>query len=467
MITRMTKNLLVLIFLLHLVKTIEPPRYSRLHYQKSCGVVYFVHLPKSGGSAVTDYFYQHLGRSGIFDYDYFSTLNADHDIQRIGSADAFKTHKSDPSVYHNWVKQVDQIEGIVKNYDRKRPANGWSLIHQQSFTPGLKYSMSNITRWRRTIEKFGCKFVLLTVLRQPVKRMISHLHYFLVEHADVKDYVTGYGANFMLKSLLYGECDYSFDIPRCYGENMPTPTFSDLQYALDIVNQFDVIGTVEGFDQIRTQLDVFTGRKGGVEIFGLPHMRVAQEEQKNASYVLMEDEMQMLTKFGTGLDQIFYDKIAHKKDVSQVTQRSLYPNITCYVERYPDLFEAYCDFDEDKCKNADIYNHYVKEGKQNQLTLECRSVRDDDLICYAQRYEDLFKGFCDEDENSCDLDGLYNHYNENKETLNLVIGCKPEDRHTLCYADRYPDLKESFCTEEKCDVEELFRHWQLFGQKMN
>lgn len=288
----------------------------------SCGMVYFVHFAKCGGSSLNDWIRDSLGltKHEVIDYDYFSQRFSDDKTHHITDNNEFKTYSTDPDVYFNWRKQVSKIEDWVENFDPT--VKPWKLIHQHSFTPGLKYSMQNITRWRQKIEsaKLGnknCKFILFGLIRDPVKRLVSHLKYFLVKHSEVVDYVMGYGSNYLLRYLLYGECDYSFDPPHCAGSNIPKPTFSDVALAQGLTKQFDMFGTIENMEAVRKQFDRLIGHRS-VEV-----TRVRAAAKKVNNYELSEQEMKMLKKFGADYDQVWYDAVINGKDISGITPRTL------------------------------------------------------------------------------------------------------------------------------------------------
>ena len=61
--------------------------------------------------------------------------------------------------------------------------------------------------------------------------------------------------------LLYGECDYSFLPYRCAGYDVPDPSFKDLTLLEEILEKFDVIGTLENMQDVFDQFERLTGKK--------------------------------------------------------------------------------------------------------------------------------------------------------------------------------------------------------------
>ena len=50
--------------------------------------------------------------------------------------------------------------------------------------------MQNLTRWRRIVEQQGCKFILMTILRNPVERLLSQIFYSKTSLDKVYEFVS-------------------------------------------------------------------------------------------------------------------------------------------------------------------------------------------------------------------------------------------------------------------------------------
>lgn len=95
-------------------------------------------------------------------------------------------------------------------------------------------------------------------------------------------------------------------------------------------------------------------------------------------------------------------------------------------------------------------------------------LRNDKLKCYALRYPDLLHGYCKDDSEKCDFDGLEKHFKESGIHERRILGCIAED--VKCYAQRYPDLAAAFCAGsfKSCTHEsyvELLKHFSVAGLK--
>ena len=88
--------------------------------------------------------------------------------------------------------------------------------------------------------------------------------------------------------------------------------------------------------------------------------------------------------------------------------------------------------------------------------------------CYAKRYQDVERHLCPRGQYhpSC-AEKLHGHYVSHGAAEGRVYGCSGErDRFrdadpegANCYATRYADLREQFCTPE-CDVDGLQKHFR-------
>jgi hypothetical protein len=51
--------------------------------------------------------------------------------------------------------------------------------------------------------------------------------------------------------------------------------------------------------------------------------------------------------------------------------KDLKQNALCYARRYPDLFKGYCQGDTTKCHHAGLHDHYVMHGSKSNLIWQC------------------------------------------------------------------------------------------------
>lgn len=113
---------------------------------------------------------------------------------------------------------------------------------------------------------------------------------------------------------------------------------------------------------------------------------------------------------------------------TQFNLRIIHDDAVCYAERYPDLFEGFCNGNAEACRILELYEHYKEHGKElvwgcvKDMTLTLEEKRDAE--CYAKRYTDLFQGYCGGDVAMCQHVALYQHYKKSGQNSRLIWGCR-------------------------------------------
>jgi hypothetical protein len=116
-----------------------------------------------------------------------------------------------------------------------------------------------------------------------------------------------------------------------------------------------------------------------------------------------------------------------------------------------------------------------------KLELELDPLRKDHLRCYAMRYPDILQGYCkgldsvagnmndnSQESEACNWDDLEAHYKSAGISEKRVLTCAHED--VVCYAERYPDLVRGYCGGDisSCshtNQHDLLKHYVLVGLK--
>jgi len=416
-----------------------------------CGVLFFVHVAKCAGSSIIVWINRVLHMNikdevELYHFDYFSSLSEGKLVNvslKITDDSIFETYDKNPTVYLSWQNRVKYIDNWV---DGMNADKGWLIVHQHAFAPGMKYAFKNyIPKFKRNVESKGCKFILATMLRKPEARMLSHLKYFIIDQDDSTDYIMKYGANWILRYLVYGECDYTFDPPHCVGKGQPLVKFSDVKEGIEIMKHFDIIGTIEEFpawqkkfaeminipfnemkapesESIRKR----TARNNTEDMVQTVDLfesvgQGAEKKEKKKKLTLGEKEKYMVHRFGVAYDNVFYDAVIKGVDVSGVKKEDLFPEEICYAKNYKSLQNGFCN---PGCDYGGLYQHYIEHGKKEGLLFQCLDIDKKDLVCYAQRYPDLYKGFCGGKPEGCKYADLYSHWKDSGQPNALKMGCE-------------------------------------------
>ena len=91
----------------------------------------------------------------------------------------------------------------------------------------------------------------------------------------------------------------------------------------------------------------------------------------------------------------------------------------CYAYRNPDLFEALCDNDIEKCQWENLLNHYATTGRFEKRELECQTTT---AVCYVNRNPDLLQTLCNGEVDTCEWPRVVEHHVNHAEKESGMIG---------------------------------------------
>ena len=180
-----------------------------------CGVIVFLHVPKTGGTAVTQ-FLQHHARGGSHGWWHATAT---------------------PST--PWESILARLNG-----GSKRPRQ--IIIHhvdaQWSFSDRA-FQASILAPLECKMRSLGCQLILTTLLRNASSRASSAAFYNHVPHDQFMQWVSTHAQNGMINFLLHNRM-------RRFRRNISLPvTSADLSQAGDLLKQFDAIGRTEEMEQ--------------------------------------------------------------------------------------------------------------------------------------------------------------------------------------------------------------------------
>jgi hypothetical protein len=187
-----------------------------------------------------------------------------------------------------WAKS-SRWQGVLTEMEKDEP---FIIIHQHDGQQGIGTQLlSQIKEINETMRRKGCQFTLSTVLRDPAKRSESHMHFLNTEQRrhfrrplnenncnvsevqqawshDTTDYMTDFLLNNSyyensLSSILFGP---RTEETRLGDPNVHPASPSQIQQAIEVLSQFDVVGRLEDIKSYLSQMTNFLGLAETIKI---------------------------------------------------------------------------------------------------------------------------------------------------------------------------------------------------------
>lgn len=185
-----------------------------------CGVIFFYHINKCGGLTVSTAVKARIGAQNYMQFFANSGL---------------------------WQQNRLKAEPFLQFNGKKL----WKALEIHNGFPGLHYIQEDLAKWKRIVTDQGCVFKKVTVLRNPLERLISNLKW---NHVDTKNDKQGVWAwiesrrDWQSRYLLYNICNEKLE---CHWNkstaDVNTPSLTDEAFNLlvQMLKDFAVVGVTE------------------------------------------------------------------------------------------------------------------------------------------------------------------------------------------------------------------------------
>ena len=237
--------------------TATPPQP---HSPPPCGVYYYYHIGKNGGSSVLEWQDRHAraARPAIHSMRFLRIRNpggSDKWLQGIEALDSLIVNK-----------------GLNNNNNTQQQNNNkrWISVHHHHRYPGLRYMMPILRHWRRELRRQGCDLVLTTTLREPVARLQSLVSFLKVAESDFGNFVQNFKES-QVRYLLYNFCAANSHpaVPPTFchgGAKMERvwPDSPEIDEALGYLQEFDIVERTENLGRFLAESEYKTGWGGGI-----------------------------------------------------------------------------------------------------------------------------------------------------------------------------------------------------------
>jgi len=217
----------------------------------SCGVVFFYHIPCTGGSTINHYLLeQSIERNGTSEYfTFWGDPRAKVSWDRNQAADALT--KRAEEVQRNFINGMDKL---VQNISM----NEWRIAHAHHNSFHLNESESVLSNWRSVVESNGCHFVASVMFRDALIHSLA-LHKYQEGNISREEWVDHLHTNDQLSLYRYDtQLDYFL-----YSKITRNQHAVDAQVKVDralqlLARHFDIVA-VGGHEKFKHRMQQFTG----------------------------------------------------------------------------------------------------------------------------------------------------------------------------------------------------------------
>eukprot|EP01084_Bolivina_argentea_P128193 226633_1 len=211
---------------------IESIQSNKVTTKSNCSILWFYHISKSGGTALNELFKQKLGNQNHMEF--WKHVHNDH---KWMNATAF---------YYETV--IPFIMNLSSNCE-----NG--MIHQHHMTPGMLKMIHKIKQIKTDMMHSlycNCRLILCTLFREPIVRTKSSLGYNHINHKNALHQISTILSNYQIRYLLFNHPQY-FNV-----SNIKMNEQEMFEKSIDILNEFDVIGVTEKYNEFVEIVDNIT-----------------------------------------------------------------------------------------------------------------------------------------------------------------------------------------------------------------
>jgi len=211
-----------------------------------CGVFWFLHVPKTGGTTLMSYFKQQSALHGWKYADMWQMQVKPEDVPKAG-----------PIHWGKW-NMTEKWWGVMSEVEKPEPK---VLVHTHHNMPGLGnsfFATEILAPMAHKLAKKGCELRFATVLRDAVEHVKSAAFFGRVRNRRQMDRYGPRNSNPMTKYVVY---NYQSQWPRGF-KSFPSPEGVDeklIASAKSILSNFSLVGRTEDLGNFVRKMNIMLG----------------------------------------------------------------------------------------------------------------------------------------------------------------------------------------------------------------
>eukprot|EP00494_Astrolonche_serrata_P030154 UN30421 len=147
---------------------IQPDCTIKLYNTPTCGVLWFYHIPKTGGTSVKEYGINFLEKQVL-------SWKIEKFYQQRNWGGKFNVIKHIIYGENENVRTKDQLKKLTPGSMNN---STWYMVQHHNESPPIGFLERPIHEMRNYVENvLGCKFLMTSVIREPIRRQLSHIFY--------------------------------------------------------------------------------------------------------------------------------------------------------------------------------------------------------------------------------------------------------------------------------------------------
>ena len=220
---------------------------ARTEKPLTCGVLWFLHIPKTGGTTLMRHFHANKGRNGWRYANMWKNPVPEEERGAPGSGHQWATW----NISREWTHVV--LDELAKPKPKL-------IVHSHHNMPGLgdAYMRDAILHpMAKSMRSKGCGVRFVTVLREPVAEIVSLMMFRHVPPSSFVECVEK-NAEATSKYIMY---NFRTQWPEMYRTGVPTQEEGEalLQAGQDVLHNFSLVGRTDQLDDFVADINVMLG----------------------------------------------------------------------------------------------------------------------------------------------------------------------------------------------------------------